>query len=140
MPWIPTEHSDDENLHWSLLRAMEWGRWPVFLSQTFAPPLLIFLSWKIVIGGTFLANILWAFFRSKFISVSLAYFGVNFALLRWLTWPIASIYLFVEGRTPECWISAFWPGLIFILGVIPPFNVGPIQTKFMEALGYTQQG
>ena len=35
--WNPADHSDQDNLTWSFLRAVEWGRWPIFLSQPVAP-------------------------------------------------------------------------------------------------------
>ena len=56
MGWNPGQHSDDDNLRWSWLRAVEWGRWPVFLSQPIGPVLLIWLPWQqvalLVIGAT----------------------------------------------------------------------------------------
>ena len=27
MTWLPSDHTGEENLRWSLLRAMEWGQW-----------------------------------------------------------------------------------------------------------------
>jgi hypothetical protein len=38
-------YSDKENLQWSLLRAVEWGIWPAFLSQPIVSVLLMFFEW-----------------------------------------------------------------------------------------------
>ena len=41
--WNPSEHTKEENTKWSWLRAIEWGQWPLFMSQIFAPLLLIII-------------------------------------------------------------------------------------------------
>ena len=43
--WNPEEHTNEENLRWSLLRGIEWGIWPAFLSIPVVPISLIFFSW-----------------------------------------------------------------------------------------------
>src|SRR6266404_1826922 len=58
--WDPRIHSGEDNLRWSWLRAVEWGRWPIFLSQPLAPVLLIWWPWHIVVVTVFVANCLWA--------------------------------------------------------------------------------
>ena len=137
MTWDPRAHSDDDNLHWSWLRAVEWGRWPIFLSQPIAPVLLIWLPWTTVVAGTVVLNVLWAVFvRYQLVSVRAAFLAVSFVLLKWITWPVATIYLFVQGRRPECWIAAFWPLLIFVLGALPTTAIRRIQVSFMRALDY----
>lgn len=136
--WNPSEHSDDENLKWCWLRSVEWGRWPIFLSQAVAPILLIILHWYFVVIGIILLNVLWAlFFRYNFVSVNAAFLGSLLGLLKWITWPASAIFLFWQGRFSESWIAAFWPILVFILGVIPTTEIGRIQVKFMNELGYS---
>ena len=137
MAWNPTEHSNDENLQWCFLRAVEWGRWPIFLSQPIAPVLLIWFSWREVILAVFAANLLWAMFiRYRFVSVGAADAATFVVLLKWLLWPTATAYLFDTGRKPECWVALAWPVLIFVIGAFPSTRIGRIQTKFMFALGY----
>ena len=120
MGWNPGQHSDDDNLRWSWLRAVEWGRWPVFLSQPIAPVLLIWLPWQQVALLVIGANLLWAtFIRYRFVSTQLAFIGVTFVLLRWLFWPGATIYLFYVARDPERWVALAWPVVIFIIGSVP---------------------
>jgi hypothetical protein len=133
----PEAHSDQDNLHWSLLRAIEWGRWPLFLSQAGAPVLLIWFPWTAVVSAAFLMNVLWALVaRYRFVSVPAADFGALFVLAKWLTWPAATAYMFFVGRRPECWVALAWPVLILALGIFTPTRVGRIQTKFMRELGY----
>lgn len=137
MTWQPTEHSNDDNLRWCWLRAVEWGRWPIFLSQPVAPILLLWFPWTYVISGTVVLNILWALFvRYRFISVFVADAGAMFVLLKWISWPVAVALLFLWHHQPEAWIAAFWPLLIFVLGAFPTTRIGRIQTMFMRALGY----
>lgn len=137
MHWHPNEHTDDENVQWCWLRAVEWGRWPIFLSQSVAPVLLISLSWKYVVIGVALLNLLWAFFiRYRIVILPLACWGVLIALLRWITWPSATVWLFIAGRKPEAWVSLLWPVLIYPVGIFTPTRIGRIQKMFMECLGY----
>jgi hypothetical protein len=56
--WNPSEHSDDENLRFCWLRAVEWGNWPTFISQPVVPIAILFWSWKIVVGAAVILNIL----------------------------------------------------------------------------------
>ncbi|MHB1284061.1 MAG: hypothetical protein ACYCZI_09360 [Metallibacterium scheffleri] len=137
MTWKPHEHTDQDNLQWAWLRAVEWGRWPLFLSQTVAPILLIWLSWQVVVVAAFSTNVVWALFvRYRFNCVAAADFGALFALAKWVTWPAATAEMFFAGRSPECWVALAWPVLIFPLGMFTPTRIGYIQTKFMRALGY----
>jgi len=137
LPWKPREHTDDENLRWCWLRAVEWGRWPIFLSQPIAPVLLMFLPWQHVVIGVALLNVLWAVFvRYHMVALPLAYWGVVVVMLRWITWPGATIWLFLTGRKHEAWISLLWPVLIFPIGMFTPTQIGRIQEMFMQCLGY----
>jgi hypothetical protein len=136
MRWNTKEHTDDENVQWCWLRAIEWGRWPIFLSQPLAPVLLIFFSWKYVVLGVALLNLLWALFiRYRVVIVPLAYWGVAISLFRWITWPSATVWLFVSGRKPEAWVSLLWPVLIYPVGIFTPTQIGRIQKMFMGGLG-----
>ncbi len=136
MSWNSSEHSDQDNLTWSYLRAMEWGRWPIFLSQPIAPILILFFDWKHVVIGVVVANVLWALVRYQFVSVSLAYFGALVVKLKWLTIPSVALYLFLKGQRMSAAISLFWPIIIFIIGILPTTQVGRIQKMFMKRLGY----
>ena len=95
----PTLHPDEVNLRWSLLRATEWGRWPMFLSQPVGPILLLALDWGFVVLGVVIANLLWAsFVRYRFVRAAGAYWGATLVRLKWLTCPMAAVYLFMRGE------------------------------------------
>jgi len=61
MLWNPLQNSDDENLKWCLLRAIEWNDWPLFLSQPVAPLIFVVLPWPVVVISVLALNYLWAF-------------------------------------------------------------------------------
>ena len=137
MTWDPTLHPDEVNLRWSLLRAIEWGRWPVFLSQPTVPILLLVLDWKAVVSSIIITNLLWAsFVRYRFVSVAAAYWGTTLVRLKWLTCPIAAVYLFMRGDQGLAALSLFWPVVVFVIGALPTTQVGRIQNMFMARLGY----
>lgn len=63
MRWNEYEHTDEENLKWSWLRAVEWGAFPIFVTQPIIPFLIFFFDWKIIIGVIIICNWLWNFIR-----------------------------------------------------------------------------
>jgi hypothetical protein len=135
--WNPAHHSDQDNLTWSLLRAIEWGRWPIFLSQPVAPILLMFLNWESVVVGVVVANLAWALLvRYRFVSVPAAYLGAFFVKLKWLTCPTSGAYLLAHGAATSAVLALLWPLVPFVLGAVPTTQVGRIQGTFMKALDY----
>ena len=137
--WKADEHSDQENLQWCWLRAVEWGRWPIFLSQAFAPLSLLFLSWQAVIIIVMALNIVWAMFiRYKYVSVGWAFFGVIISKLKWINSPLMGYYFFSHDQSYLAAIALFWPLLIFIIGAVPTTQIGTIQNMFMAELGYNR--
>ncbi len=137
MVWNPAQHPDDVNLRWSLLRAIEWGRWPIFLSQPIVPVLLLSLDWKVVVVGVIVTNLLWAIFiRYRWVSVAAACWGAVVVKVKWVVCPAAAAYLFTRGDKIGAAISLLWPLLIFIVGAVPTTQVGRIQNLFMARLGY----
>lgn len=135
--WDPSQHSDGENFCWCWLRSVEWGRWPIFLSQPIAPVLLIWWPWQGVIVSAFIANLIWArFIRYRGVSTAMASGGVLFVAARWITWPASSAYLFYHHMLPEAWVAVGWPLLIFPIGAFPRPEVGRIQSMFIERLGF----
>jgi hypothetical protein len=133
--------SDQENLKWSMLRAIEWGIWPAFLSQSIVPLLLIVFEWWEVIGVFIILTILWSFVRYRYVNVAMARFGVFFVLLKWITVPAAVIYLFVQHNYISAVVALLWP--IFLapyLGIfIGGTKIDKIQEMFMSQLGYIRK-
>ena len=134
--WDPSEHSDQENLQWSWLRAVEWGLWPIFMSQPIAPIAFIYYSWWKVILVIAVLNLGWSIFiRYKIVIPSLAQFGVFFVRLKWISIPISTYILWKNGKTGTAMLALFWPVLNALVPHTPS-QIGVIQKMFMETLGY----
>ena len=152
MVWNPVEYSTEENTRWSLLRALEWIEWPLFLSQPVVPVLLYFYPWPWVLGAAVLISLMWRLLVvPSFISPELAGLGPWFVNLKYVTAPVMAVLLWREN---EPWIAALallWPfaGLFVVQFVVSliyaPFTlsargkasqVGIVQERFMTALGY----
>ena len=88
------------------LRAIEWGKWPLFVTQPLVPVLFLFFTWWKVIIWVMVFSWLWTLIRYKFVSLTLANAG---AILVTIKWPIAilmGIILFCRGD--------IFPGLISV--------------------------
>ena len=138
--------SFEELNHWSLLRAIEWSKWPLFLSQSIAPLLFLFWSWYFVLAGVFAMNLLWAAVRMRFIIISLLNLGVYIALTKWLVCPLVAVYFFSKGLYIPGIIGLLWPLLMFplslvIIGVLklpPPAPFGTIQIIILQKIKYIE--
>ena len=89
MFWRAVEHTAEENEHWCSLRAVEWERWPLFVSQPLIPPLLFFAARLRIFAGLILLGWLWSLVRYHIINADLAYVGAAF--VAFLKWPSALI-------------------------------------------------
>jgi hypothetical protein len=136
MLWRAAEHSDQDNLTWSHLRALEWSRWPAFVLQPVAPILLIWLPIGTVVVGIVILNFLWALVRRRFVSVALADLGCLFVRLKWIFGPGSAAYLFMHGDRTKAVVALLWPAVTLLISVFPTGQVGNIQTMFMRQLGY----
>jgi hypothetical protein len=156
--WIAAEHSDQDNLQWSLLRGIEWSGWPLFMSQPIVPVLLYFYDWYWVLIGVFLVTLLWRVTVLQwFVSVRLVSIGPLFVLLKFLTCPLMAFLIWRQGHHLVALLALLWPfaGMILsgslltiihgFLGLFIPvlspertIHVGPIQNRFMNALGYAR--
>lgn len=118
-----------------MLRAIEWGQWPLFLAQPVAPIALIFIPWLHVVVGLLIATWLWAPLRCKFVSLYWAEFGVHFVDMKWAASIIAAIYLAYHQRYPTAVLAGLWP--IVTLGLqslVPTAPIGILQEKFAARL------
>jgi hypothetical protein len=96
--WHPGEHSDDENLRWSLIRAIEWMEWPLFVTQPIVPILLYFCDWRPILGTVLVATLLWrATVARWFVSAWLADLGTMFVLSRFLVCPLMAFLIWQQG-------------------------------------------
>lgn len=137
--WNPRENSDDENARFCLLRAMEWGNWPAFVSQPIAPIAFLFFPWKDVVLATAVLNVLWAFFvRYRIVIVPLAYWGCLFVRLKWIACPLVASLLYRRAEVGVSVLALLWPVVVMIFGPMMAPQVGRIQEMFMRCLGYSR--
>lgn len=141
--WNPHENTDDENLRWCYIRALEWASWPTFISQPIAPVAILFFPWWSVAIATVVATALWMLFiRHRFVSPAAAYWGALFVRLKWITCPVAAFFLWSRGSKVAAVVALLWPLVILVmpwplmLFGLGPGRVGDIQTMFMRHLGY----
>lgn len=148
--WCANEHSDDENVRWSWLRAVEWINWPIFVSQPVIPILFYFypMSWDKLVLGLIVLNIGWHLgVPKKFASAALADAGCLFARLKWISCPAAAYLLWTNNLPYHAIGSLLWPMAVLFIQLItnillnPMFktaHIGPVQNRFMLSLGYTR--
>ena len=136
MAWNPTEHSNDENLRWAWLRAVEWGQLPLFVSTPVAPLLFLLYPPMAVVAGVFELSVVWMTARYRIVSVQLASAITVAASAGWITVPFATVLLLLRHRWGVAVFALFWPMIAGALGALTRPQVGRIQMAFMRALGY----
>jgi len=149
LSWDAAKHNDEENNRWCWLRAVEWINWPIFLSSSTVPLLLLCFDWQSVAVGLLLCNWAWYFLIGKHgrnVSVPLANMGALIVAAKWIICPLTAAYFYFHGQTNKAFISLLWPLFPFIV-VVPVVNlfamlimpsapIRPVQDRFMRALGY----
>jgi len=150
--WNPEEHSNDENMLWSWLRAVEWTGWPLFISQPIVPVLLYFYDWWVVLGAVAAAAFVWRALVVPFwVSPGLAYIGPLFVKLKFISAPAMAYLLWQRGEMPIAAAALFWPFLgpmaaqwvmilpSALLSLTPlgrASQIGIVQTRFLVAIGF----
>ena len=135
----PTEHSDQDNLRWCWLRAVKWGRWPLFIAQPIAPILLAFDFNYLAVAGTILClTYIWVLVRYRFVSPWFADVGSDLVHLKWPVSLICAWLLWRRSAMVPAVLASTWPLVTLALGFItPPTKIGLIQQSLMLSLGYT---
>jgi len=150
--WNSSGHSNDENVRWSWLRAVEWLSWPLFMSQPAVPVLLYYYPWPAVLGTVVVVAFLWRAIVVPFwVAPRLAAFGPMFVMLKFLAAPVMAVLLWQRGDTPVALVALLWPvaGPTFaqwfmilptaLLSLTPlgeASQIGPVQTRFLLAIGF----
>lgn len=130
---------EQQQLHECWLRATEWLEWPLFVSQTIIPLLLLFIPWHLVIMFPVVATWLWSLVRYKFVSFRLATVGENFSAPKWPIAIICAVFLLVSHEYVASALSALWPLVTLVLQFfVPGGRVGTVQSTMMTQLGYTE--
>jgi hypothetical protein len=131
------DYTDEQNLRWCWLRAVEWGAWPIFISQPIALLALLIWPWENVIIVVGIANVWWALcVRYQVVVPVMAFLGALFVRLKWICCPLAAILLWERGQRLQAAIAFFWPLIAIVLSMLSMRKVGPIQKLFMQCLGY----
>jgi hypothetical protein len=154
--WKPSEHSDDDNLRWAHLRAMEWITWPLFISQPLVPILLYFYPWPWVVGLVLLITFAWRLVVAPVVvSPMLANAAAMFVKLRFAASPIMAFLIWQRGDYWIAVLALLWPfaGVMIVLWMVgllrAPLSltalgrageIGPVQRRFLAALGYEYLG
>lgn len=137
MLWNPASNTDEDNLKWCWLRAVEWGNWPTFISQPIVPVALLFYDWKYVVGTALAANVLWAIFiRYNVVMPQVSAIGLWLVKLKWIACPVAAYLLWQRGEHGTATLALLWPIAIFIPGGMIPVQIGKIQGLLMQCMGY----
>src|SRR5208282_5151508 len=153
MLWTAAEHSDEENLQYSWLRAVEWINWPSFISQPIVPVLLYFFNWPWVVLSVIIIGHIWRILvPRRFIWFRLADLGPIFGKLQFITCPVMAFLLWQKGDPWNAGFALLWPIAInvidlllapiaFLLRIMRDRDlwVGPIQEQFMNFLGYNRR-
>ena len=130
-------YTDEENLRWCWLRAVEWGQWPLFIAQLFAPILLLFFVWWQVLLGIVVLTWLWALIRYRYVNIFLVAFGPFVLILKWPVSIGIGIYFLIKNNYLLAAISGLWPLItLLLICLVPSIQIGVIQTALMNRLGY----
>jgi len=122
---------DEFKSRWCLLRAIEWSRWPLFVTQPLVPMALVFIPWPAVIGLVLALTWLWAIVRYRFSSLMWAELGAGFVRLKWPSAIIAAVILVVREKFDSAIIAALWPLITLLLSVlVPKAQIGVIERAF----------
>ena len=133
----PLLYTDEENLKWCWLRAVEWGEWPLFVGQLIGPILFLMFSWWCVAATIVILTWAWALIRYRFVSIVLAGIGSWVIILKWPASIGIGVYFLITGNYQLAIVSALWPVITLVLmWVTPRTKIGVIQTALMNRLGY----
>jgi hypothetical protein len=116
---------------WCLLRSIEWGRWPFFVSQPLVPVALVFFKWSTVVFTLIVLTWLWALVRYRIVSLSLAEFGATFVHLKWPSSLIVAGVLAFYGNYSVALLAGLWPlAASFLQFLTPRARIGDLEQAF----------
>jgi hypothetical protein len=127
--------------------------WPSFISQPIGPVLLYFLDWLWVVLSVIVIGHVWRIIvPRRFIWFRLADFGPIFVKLELITCPVTAVLIWQQGDYIGSVLALLWPIAINVIEFLlfstraiirdhvgSGLWIGPIQERFMNALGYTRR-
>ncbi|MDD2714486.1 MAG: hypothetical protein PHW04_01195 [Candidatus Wallbacteria bacterium] len=140
--WYPKNHTLDDNIQWCWLRAVEWGKLPLYVSQLIVPFSLLDNNsiGSILIGVIAWNNLLWPFVRYKAAKLWPAIFIADAcsSIVCYSKWPLSigmAIYFFNHHQNSYAAFCLFYPIIVMLMTLIPPSTmVGYIQKLFAADL------
>lgn len=139
MEWEPNLHNDVENLRWAWLRAVEWGAYPIFISQIIFPVLIFFWNWKIVLLCLIGLNWLWNLIKYNYQNLRiLTFYAALVPVLKYVFSVGFGIYFLVHKQYLLMGFCILYPiiGAGIIGAINYPTQIGTIQNNIMKKMGY----
>ena len=139
--------SDDENLKWCWLRALEWDAFVLFVTQPIAPLLfLLNYNWVTITIVLLMLNWIWQILIAyRYVNVLIADLGSLFVHLKWPVSIGVGIYFLANANYANAVVSAAWPLIVLGLTLLSSFvrpnkpEAATLQTRFMQKLGYQRK-
>ncbi|HUW52095.1 MAG TPA: hypothetical protein VMV99_01560 [Rhodanobacter sp.] len=130
-----TYETDEAKAKWSLLRAIEWGIWPLFVSQPIIPVMLIYIDWVIVISSLFIISTIWQIICLNLVNLTLSEFGCRFVKLKWYVSISVAFYLIVLKHYELAALAGLWPLAVLILNIFFPSRlIGVLQAAIVNKM------
>ncbi|MFZ1082361.1 MAG: hypothetical protein WAO19_10605 [Candidatus Kryptoniota bacterium] len=145
--WDPSAQTDDENLRWCWLRAVEWDSFILFVTQPIVPLLMLLnVSWVALLIVLLILNWLWQLtIAYRYVNVVIADMGSLFVHLKWFASIGVGVYFLINADYMNTAISAAWPLVVLIMTFFSNFirphkaEIGSLQTMFIRKLGYQKR-
>ena len=132
----PDNSTLEENSRWCQLRAIEWGKFPLFISQPLVPILFYYFTWWKIIILILIVSYLWLLFRYNFVSPKISEIGVILVKLKWpISIIMGAIFIF-QSNYLLAGLASFWQLVTFILIFLTGrTKIGILEKKFAEKIG-----
>jgi hypothetical protein len=131
------ELTSDEITVATWLRAIEWSKWPTFLSQPLLPFLFaVFSPWRVCVAVV-LATWFWLPFRYSFASYRLATIGCLWVRLKWPAIAVMTGYQIYHSNWYLAGATVLSPLITMALSPLSGTSqIGLIQHNLMRNVGF----
>jgi hypothetical protein len=131
---------EDYQLKYCWARAVEWKMLPAFVAQPVFPLLFLIYSWKNVLIGVLVTNLIWNLvFCTAVVSLRLAALAMLWSKLKWLSIVTLGGYFIWRHHWFLAGLTVLTPIVAAVLGVLILRSPdGLIQEFFMLQLGHVK--
>jgi hypothetical protein len=135
--WNPNLNTDDENVRYSWLRAVEWDGFPGFIAQVITPFFLLFINPLFYLISIIIANIIWSFINKYIVNMIVSELAVYIVRLRWFINILFALFFIFTGHyfaaVLTIVLSISWvAGIIGSIGI--PTPIGTMQKIFLKKM------